>query len=89
MCACLRVPGWQGKLMSGAGMQAATDEYIEQNEERFVEAAALLLQGRGDASADAASAPGILSLGRSSGQDRLCTRGQALHCPQLVLLRGA
>jgi hypothetical protein len=45
-------------------MQAATDEYIERNEERFTEAAALLLRGRADLSADENSAS--LSLGEHS-----------------------
>ena len=42
-------------------MQAATDEYIERNEERFAEATVLLLRGRADLSADENSAS--LSLG--------------------------
>ena len=47
----------------GVGLQAATDEYIEKNDERFAEAAALLVQGREDVSGEAASAPASLSLG--------------------------
>jgi len=47
-------------------MQAATDEYIERNEERFVEATALLLRGRDDLCTDDSAASASLSLGKGS-----------------------
>ena len=52
------------KLRAGMVLQTATDEYIGKNEERFVEAAALLLEGREDLSANAASPSTALSLGK-------------------------
>ena len=61
---CLNVAILAGDVELRRGMQAATDEYIAQNEERFLEAADLLLQGIEDPSADAARAPTSLSLGK-------------------------
>ena len=52
-----------------AGLQAATDEYIEQNDDRFGELAALLLKGRADLAAERTDTPAALSLGE-----------QGLHC---------
>ena len=50
-------------------LQAATDEYIEQNDDRFGELAALLLQGRADLAAERIDSPAALSLGE---QGRHC-----------------
>ena len=55
-----------------AGLQAATDEYIEQNDNRFGEVAALLLKGRADLAAERIDTPAALSLGEQ-GQHCIMT----------------
>ena len=55
---------WQ--FQGTAGSQAATDEYIEQNDERFGEVAALLLKARADLAAESIDSPAALSLGEPS-----------------------
>ncbi len=73
-------------------MQTATDEYIEQNEERFSEAAALLLQGREDLSAESASPSTSLSLGEhpmASHLDKNTAQQHVLLCAWLCSLCGA
>lgn len=54
---------WIHQLKLVSALQGATDEYIEQNDERFSEVAALLLSGRDDLCADGPDASASLLLG--------------------------
>ena len=80
------MPFCQRQLKAGVALQSATDEYIEQNEERFIEAAALLLRGRDDLSADAATTLTSLSLGKSGTLLQSCC---APCCLRFGVLSGA
>ena len=61
-------------------LQAATDEYIEQNDDRFGKIAALLLKGRADLAAERIDSPAALSLGK---QGLVCIR--IWHALELVV----
>ena len=66
-------------------MQAATDEYIEQNDDRFGEVASLLLKGRADLAAECIDSPAAISLGEQ-GRHCIMTR-HALELADLLPYR--
>lgn len=77
-----RTPSLYGMTQQCQGstdLQAATDEYIEQNDNRFGEVAALLLKGRADLAAERIDSPAALSLGE---QGRQCI--MAWHAMELA-----
>ena len=55
--------GGAARCQGTTDLQAATDEYIELNDDRFGEVAALLLKGRADLAAERSDSPAALALG--------------------------